>query len=784
MKTLKFTRMASAIVMAASLSLSSALFAQSTKEKDNSFQTPTQLLLGHWFPQTTETEFSETPAQFFVENLPPTEPLPIRASRAQTVAAIASDTLVAGTPAWTFLGPAPIPNGQTFNRVDPVSGRTTAIAIHPNNPNIVYVGTAQGGLYRTLNGGANWTQLMDNAPSPLAGAPLAIGSVIIDPRNSTRVFVGTGEGNLSGDSFFGNGMYIITNADSFNPVVSGPYNQRSTDGADIFTGRSITDIIVSSVNNNVVFAATSSGVGGLIGTTNSVLPPRGLYRSLNALSFSPTFTRLPVGPGTNTITTAAIAEPGNPDNVYAAVYGQSAGDAGGIYRSTNTTSIDPANPTTFTLVQALPTFSNVKFAISKQGATVTVYATSGENEPGGNQGKLYKSTDGVTFVEQVAARGFAGGQGFYDAEVGVDPLNPNNVYIGGQAGNRIFQYSLDGGATFTPSPTGLHADVHAINVAPSNPNIIYHGNDGGIWRSLDKGLTWTSLNTTGFSATQFSGIALHPTDRNFTLSGSQDNGTELLKPDGSFFRVDFGDGGYTLIDQNATDTTTVTLYHTYYNQRNNLIGTARVLNVPCATEGQWTFHGIYGGAVDPTVYCDGTTDTFNGIALTDSVIFYAPMVLGPGNPNTWYFGTDKLYRSTDQATTALVASQLLDPIPGLPFGGSIASIGVAPQDDNIRLVGMAGSLSGKIFATTTGSATLLQIAGQGATNGPPTGTPNVAVNRIAIDPNNKDIAYVAYNGFGTAGAPIQHVYKISNLTALSATPPGQVVFTPMSNGLP
>src|SRR5438067_2449814 len=131
--------------------------------------------------------------------------------------------------------------------------------------------------------------------------------------------------------------------------------------------------------------------------------------------------------------------------------------------------------------------------------------------------------------------------------------------------------------------------------------------------------------------------------------------TQLLtrhRMETSFIRADFGDGGYTLIDQNAPDTTNVVLYHTYFNQQNNLIGSARNLTVPCATEGEWSFHGIYGGAVDPTVYCDGTADTFNGIAITDNVQFYAPMALGPGSPNTWYFGTDKLYRSTDRADTA------------------------------------------------------------------------------------------------------------------------------------
>jgi hypothetical protein len=66
--------------------------------------------------------------------------------------------------------------------------------------------------------------MMDNAPSTNGGTPLAIGSVTINPANPGTVFVGTGEGNLSGDSFFGSGFYIITNADSANPTVNGPYN--------------------------------------------------------------------------------------------------------------------------------------------------------------------------------------------------------------------------------------------------------------------------------------------------------------------------------------------------------------------------------------------------------------------------------------------------------------------------------------------------------------------------------------------------------------------------------
>ena len=194
---------------------------------------------------------------------------------------------------WTPLGPAPIPNGQTTGVSQAVSGRVTVIAVHPTNENIVYVGTAQGGLYRSLNGGATWTPLTDNALS------LAIGSIAIDPLDPTTLVVGTGEGNLSADSFFGVGVYLIKNADT-TPQLLGPFNK---DGAntDIFTGRAITRVLVSPTDDNIVFVATTSGIGGIgadsipsVITAN--LPSRGLYRSTNFMSATPTFTKITVQP--------------------------------------------------------------------------------------------------------------------------------------------------------------------------------------------------------------------------------------------------------------------------------------------------------------------------------------------------------------------------------------------------------------------------------------------------------------------------------------------------------
>ena len=715
------------------------------------------------------------PARKFIENLPATKNLPPSKDRSTKTPAFRSVAAPVG-PAWTALGPFPIPNGQTENRTDPVSGRVTAIVVHPTNASIAYVGTAQGGLYRTVNGGTTWVQLMDNASAGVAGTPLAIGALAIDPTNPANLVVGTGEGNLSGDSYFGSGLYIITAADGVSPVVNGPYNLRASDSADIFTGRSIVSIAIDPANHNNIFCATSSGVGGIIPSAYSILPNRALYRSSNAfagvdVTGTPGFTALTVeATETNAIMTSVVVDPSNGNNLVCALFSQSASDKGGVYLSTNALSAVP----TFTHQLIFDDLTNTKLAINKVGGVVTVYAATSEDF-GSGEGHLYKSiTGGATFGETFAADGFAGTQGFYDIAVAVDPTNADKVYLGGNINQGIFLYSTDGGGTFNSSITGLHADVHTIAVAPSNPAVIYHGNDGGIWKSTNSGLAWTSLNNSTFSATQFSGLAVHPLDRNFSLGGTQDNGTELLKTDTTFIRADFGDGGYSLIDQSATSTIDLAMYHTYFNAQNSLIGTARVLSVPCATEGEWSFRGIYGGSVNTTAHCDGTSDRFNGISISDDVNFYAPQALGPGIPNTWYFGTDKLYRSSDRADTAVVVSQTLE-----TDSNPISAIAISPQDDNVRIVGLN---NGKVFATTSGVSTLSQVAGVGATSGS-VATPATGVGRIAIDPNNKAVAYICFNGFGTPGSPLVHVWKTTNLNVLKL-PCGVVDLLPASTGLP
>jgi photosystem II stability/assembly factor-like uncharacterized protein len=673
---------------------------------------------------------------------------------------------------WSFLGPAPIPNGQTSSVSMPVSGRTISIAVHPTDPDIVYVGTAQGGLYKSTSGGANWTALFD-----FQLESLAIGAITIDPTNPNIVYVGTGENGQSADSFAGRGLYIIRNAETATPTLNGPFR---LDGAsnDVFSGRAIGRVLVNPLDNNVIFVCTSSATGGNPNTTTVLQPRRGIYRSTNAQSATPTFEQIQITgvPTPNDRTTIDIEmDPANPNLLLATVVGIT-GD-GGIYRTDN--ALDPAP--TFTRTLTLPngaTNGRAELTVTRSSVPATTfYAATGETSSaalGGpacaasRSGLMRRSTDlGLTWSTPLpGSTGFCGGQCFYDIAVAVTPDN-QTIHLGGAARGGaspclidVMKRSTDGGASFARNDVGLHADEHALAIAPSNPNVVYTGSDGGIWRSTNNGTNWISLNNADFSATQFQSVALHPFDRFFSIGGTQDNGTNCLSPDGlTWFNCRGGDGGYTLIDDNAFDTTNVTMYHTFFNQTNSQIAYERADTTSFA----WGFRG-----------CSGTVSN-NGFRCADNVLFYAPMAQGPGNPNTIYFGTDRLYRSSNKGDTMVTVSQgpLVPTAPGALSGIVLTTIGVSPQDDNVRIVGLR---NGQVFATTTGSATLTNITGANFPAPNPIDTARNSIGEAIIDPNNKFTAYVSFVSFSPPAG--QQIFKTTNLNDPSPT------WTASSNGIP
>jgi len=299
--------------------------------------------------------------------------------------------------------------------------------------------------------------------------------------------------------------------------------------------------------------------------------------------------------------------------------------------------------------------------------------------------------------------------------------------------------------------TALHADVHAILSWPGTPAEIWTGNDGGVWSSPDRGDNWINANG-NLQITQFSGCDLHPTDRNVVYAGSQDNGTEGRESTNEWKHLDFGDGGYAEIDQSDPDN----LVHTYFNQRNTLIG------VGFTTAGFATTMGNYNGSFAPA----------NGIPLTERVQFYAPIHLDRGAPSTLYFGTNRLWRATDffDNPTSFVA---LDPTQDLTggtvggaTGGSLSAIETFanPTAGNDALLIFTGASTGVVFRSTTGGTSWTQVDVGGSA---------LFVSDILVDPRNSAVVWQSRAGFA-AGAGL-NVRRSSN---------GGATWGPAGTGIP
>jgi photosystem II stability/assembly factor-like uncharacterized protein len=647
--------------------------------------------------------------------------------------------------AWTEIGPNPIPNAQVETPpITTASGRTISIAVHPTNANIVYVGTAQGGLYRSLDGGTNWTRMSESFLS------LAIGAIAISPSQPDTIYVGTGEPNFSNDSFFGVGVYRIDNASTGSPTVSGPFNKNGSN-VDIMTGASVAGIAVHPTDPNTIFVATSFGLGGIGGQFPASIPPFGIYRSTNATGVSPSFAKLDIFAGNSVFLNISdiVIDPGNPNNVICVTgdaFAVATAAQRGIYQTSDALAATP----TWTLRQALSTTDRTELAIARVGGVTTVFAASGLGA-----GQVWRSIDGGTTWTLRIANNFCSPQCFYDVAIDVDPTNLNRVYLGGSP-QLVMGRSADGGGTFTADgvnfTAGLHVDTHAIAVAPSSPTTVYLGTDGGIYKTNDITATpivWTSLNNSQFTATQFTGLAVHSTDVNFAIGGTQDNGTSNFRSDQTWNRVDFGDGGFAVIDQADTSTTNVDMYHTYFNN-GSLSGYGYVSSTASAFDGNWAFRG-----------CNGVAG--NGIACSSTVLFYAPLEQGPGSPNnSIYFGSNILYRSANNGLNHTGVSQA--------FTSAISAIGISPQNDNVRVIGRS---DGGIFGTTTGANPLVDMD-------PTNVVPNTFVSRVVIDPQNSNTAYVTLNNFGAI-----NVWKTSTLSSFAGgDSPSAPTWTPAATGIP
>ena len=528
------------------------------------------------------------------------------------------------TSIWAGFGPEPM-QSQKSGYGD-VSGRVTCLAMDPTNSNIAYAGAADGGLWKTTDGGTTWTPLTDNLPR------LSSGAVAVDPNNPAVVYYGTGEMNFNIDGYPGVGVF------------------KSTDGGASWTQIPLSSlplyytskIVVAPSNSNYVYAA-------------------GYYDIWKSTDAGQDWTELDLTSslrGNPGAVDDIIVDPNNENIIYAAYGNGFGGDSTsyGIHEST-----DGGNTWTW-LTNGLPPanqITRVSLAMAPSDDQI-LYAAINGNKPGSSTldtNRVYRSTDGGASwsVLPSVAKGtdFGGNQGWYNNVIAVDPTHPDTVYVGGID----FYRSSDGGQTWTDFTNGytggsIHVDQHAIAFANGNGAIFYIGNDGGVWKTTNGSSSFTDCNAT-LQTIQFYDIAAGSgTDAAFTVGGTQDNGTESnSQPSSTWDETYGGDGGYVLVDP----TNSQNVYSEYVN--------GALLK---STNGGSSY------SVDTT-------------GIGERGYWLQPYVMDPTNDNVLYTGTNKIYKTINGGNSWAAVTGVLKTSSDL-----FTTMSISPVEGNVIYAGMSG----------------------------------------------------------------------------------------------
>jgi len=390
---------------------------------------------------------------------------------------------------WTALGPFTVPTPIDSN-LSPGIGRANCIIEHPSDSNILFIGTACGGIWRSADGGQSWICSSDQLPS------MSITDIAFNPVNPDTIYAATGDaaGNFAAQPnwniYFPGGQYaagILMSADG-----GLTWNQTGLTYAQAETAV-MYKVIVNPAQTNVVLAATAKGI----------------YRTDDG--------------GTNWIqvdtlcTYDLMLNPLDPSMVYAM-----AGNK--IKRSFDYGATWVSYPYSLGGVQSLS-----HFAISEADTNVIMLVRS--------SGAVFRSfSGGVTFTQLGSTQTF-GHQSDYDKPIAMSPVNVNDIYLGLVP---IIK-STDGGvnwnsiSSFVNTHSNyIHPDFHGITISKFNPSKIYAANDGGVYVSNDEGATWTSLNN-GISISQYYKLSSSYTQPDLILGGTQDNSTHRY--DGTSWKI-------------------------------------------------------------------------------------------------------------------------------------------------------------------------------------------------------------------------------------------------------
>ncbi len=667
---------------------------------------------------------------------------------------------------WRFIGPQPLlneppdfgdltpffPPGSPGTHFD-ASGRVTAIAVEPRTGD-VFVGAAGGGVWLSRDRGVHFRPITDSLPTQAIGA-LAIDAVNTAP---STLYVATGEGNNSGDSYYGAGIFRSSDLGRhWTELAPGTFDRMS------FTRLAID----SSHNPSHLFAAVSFGFSsGRADPTvyENYLAKLGLWRSTDGGLHWIHVPGKTFGCGVAGFISCpaedVAIDPVNPKNVYVSIALTGvfrSGDGGQTWSIVNFPGLaDGGGRTTLAAANSPPG---------------TVYAMVGRSDATGYAG-FFKSTDaGVTWsVKTVPSfldpnglevidgtnpgdRLFNYAQPFYDQTLLVAPSDPTGatVLFGGVG---IYESTESGtNWTFLAANGGTHTDQHALASAPDN-HTIYLGNDGGAYKfdldNINSGVaSFSSLNGT-LQIGQIQAIAPDPSMRARLLAGFQDNGTQLFKGPKNlgWHGVDAGDGAFQRFDKINPNLA----YHT--SDSFLLFGFLPVGQMGRSIDGGLTFD-----VRQPT--CSITRAMFSA---GDAPNFYPPIAVDPQVSARVLFGAHFIYVSTDGMLT-WHRQEAADLTSGCLDGScALQDIEFAPSDDHRAWAVSVNDGDGFSVFNTTQANLDSGAVWSDVTNNLPFDSSATQATGIEVDPNDSQTAYLSISGF-TSATGVGHFFRTNDFGA-------------------
>jgi len=488
-----------------------------------------------------------------------------------------------------------------------MSGRVTAIDAVHSNPDIMYVGTASGGLWKSTSGGINWEPIFEKEVTA------SVGAVAIQQSNPSVIWVGTGEGNPRNSLNGGYGIYKSLDAGK-SWTLMGLENTRH-----------IHRVVIDPTNPNIVYAAA-------IGSPWGEHPERGIFKTTDG---GKSWKKILFA---NNKTGAAdlVMDPTNPNKLIATLWEHKREPwffkSGGTGSGLHITHDGGENWTKVTEKEGFPKgeLGRIGVAIAANKPNI-IYALVEAKK-----NALYRSDDGGFKWKKINEKSDIGNRPFYYSEIYVDPQNENRVYS-------VYTYinvSEDGGKNFTQlmpaygANNGVHPDHHAWWIHPTNGNFMIDGNDGGLNITKDGGKNWRFVGN--LPVAQFYHINVDNEYPYNVYGGMQDNGSwrgpaYVWRAQGirnSYWQeISFGDGFDVVPDKDDSR------YGWTMSQQGSV------------SRYDWQTGNNY--TIQPTHPDKDVTLRFN---------WNSAINIDPFSNNTIYFGSQFVHKSTDKGLTWTVIS--------------------------------------------------------------------------------------------------------------------------------